>query len=206
MKLFCVRHGETFHNLEGRIQGQTNSRLSPLGLRQCEAVADRLAAQSIDAIVSSPLERAIDSAQVVADKVGVTLATDPRLMEINAGIFQGLTWSEINDRYTAEAARWKTQDPDFRIPQGESRRDVMLRAQAAFDAIRATGKRSVVVLGHGGSLSAALKSLLGIPAERNPFTLANGSITTLVWESEVRLLALNETAHLHGLMSGDGDL
>ena len=206
MKLFCVRHGETFYNLEGRIQGQTNSRLSPLGQRQCEAVALRLVDQAIDAVVSSPLERAIDSAQVIADKVGVTLATDPRLMEINAGIFQGLTWPEINDRYAAEAARWKTQDPDFRIPQGESRRDVMLRAQAAFDAIRATGKRSVVVLGHGGSLSAALKSLLGIPAERNPFTLANGSITTLVWESEVRLLALNETAHLHGLMSGDGDL
>ena len=206
MKLFCVRHGETFYNLEGRIQGQTNSRLSPLGQRQCEAVAGRLVDQAIDAVISSPLERAIDSAQVIADKVGVTLATDPRLMEINAGIFQGLTWPEINDRYSAEAARWKTQDPDFRIPQGESRRDVMLRAQAAFDAIRASGKRSVVVLAHGGSLSAALKSLLGIPPERNPFTLANGSITTLVWESEVRLLALNETGHLHGLMSGDGDL
>ena len=186
MKLFCVRHGETFHNLEGRIQGQTNSRLSPLGQRQCEAVADRLAAQSIDAIVSSPLERAIDSAQVVADKVGVTLATDPRLMEINAGIFQGLTWSEINDRYAAEAARWKTQDPDFRIPQGESRRDVMLRAGPRLTRSVA-GHRPVVVLAHGGSLSAGLESLLGIPPQRNPFTLANGSISTLIWESEVRL-------------------
>ena len=206
MKLFCVRHGETFYNLEGRIQGQSNSHLSPLGRRQCEAVADVLAEQQIDAIYSSPFARAVESAQCVADKLQLPIATDPRLMEINAGIFQGHTWGEINEQFADAAALWRKQDPDYRIPGGESRRDVMLRARDAFFAIREAGHSQVVVMAHGGSLSAALKGVLEIPAEHNPFTFSNGSISTIQWEAEVKLLMLNETGHLHGLESGDGDL
>jgi broad specificity phosphatase PhoE len=191
MKLFCVRHGETLFNLEGRIQGQSDSRLSPLGRRQCEAVAASLAPAGIEAIVASPLERARESAQVVADRLGLAVTLDPRLMEINAGVFQGLTWAEIEERYPQEAVQWRGQDPDFRIPRGESRRDVMTRARAAFEAIREQG----FVLAHGGSLSAALKSLLSIPPERNPFSFSNGSISTLLWAGEVKLLSFNETGH-----------
>ncbi len=61
-------------------------------------------------------------------------------------------------------------------------------------------------MAHGGSLSAAFKALLEIPAERNPFTLGNGSISTVLWEKEFKLLALNETAHLRDATSGDGEL
>ncbi len=206
MKLFCIRHGETVYNLEGRIQGQADSHLSPLGRRQCEAVADALAEQAIDVIVASPLARAVESARILADKLRLEVVTDPRLMEINAGIFQGHTWPEINDRFPEVAAEWRKADPDFRIPGGESRRDVMLRAGAALEAIRQSDGNTVAVMAHGGSLSAGLKVLLGIPAERNPFTFSNGSISTLTWESEIKVHTLNETSHLHDLMSGDGDL
>jgi probable phosphoglycerate mutase len=206
MKLLCVRHGETFYNLEGRIQGQSDSQLSPLGRRQCEAVATALAGLDIDAVVASPLSRALESAQCVADKLRLSVATDPRLMEINAGIFQGHTWAEINERFPQEAARWRSGDPDFRIPGGESRRDVMVRARAAFLAIREHGIRQAVVMAHGGSLSAGLKALLDIPAEHNPFAFSNGSISTVLWEGEVKLLSLNDTSHLDHLTSGDGEL
>lgn len=206
MKLFCVRHGETLYNLEGRIQGQSDSHLSPLGRRQCQAVAAALAGEQIDAIIASPLSRAVESAQCVADRFRLEVITDPRLMEINAGIFQGHTWPEINERFSAEAARWRSQDPDFRIPGGESRRDVMTRARQAFCSLREAGYRQAVVLAHGGSLSAALKSLLDIPAEHNPFTFSNGSISTIAWENEFKLLSLNETSHLHHATSGDGEL
>lgn len=206
MKLFCVRHGETLYNLEGRIQGQSDSHLSPLGRCQCQAVAEALAKFEIDALIARPLARAMESAQCVADFLQLTVLTDQRLMEINAGIFQGHTWAEISERFPVDAARWRSQDPDFRIPGGESRRDVMLRAGDAFSAIRAAGYRRAIVMAHGGSLSAALKALLEIPVRHNPFTFSNGSITTLDWESNVKLLALNETGHLHSLTSGDGEL
>ncbi len=206
MKLFCVRHGETFYNLAGRIQGQSDSELSPLGQRQCQAVAEALGTLAVDAIIASPLRRAFDSAQRVADKLKVPVQVDPRLMEIHAGIFQGLCWDEIDRRFPAEAARWRSQDPDYRIPEGESRRDLMDRARDAFCAIREAGYRQAIVVAHGGSLSAAFKAHLEIPPGRNPFSLDNGSISTVVWEKDFRLLSLNERGHLPDDRSGEGDL
>lgn len=206
MKLFCVRHGETVFNFAGRIQGQFDSQLSPLGRRQCQAVADALGELAIDAVIASPLSRALESAKVIADKLKLSVEVEPRLMEIHAGVFQGHSWDDIDKKFPAEAARWRSQDPDYRIPEGESRRDLMLRSCEAFRAIREAGYRQAIVVGHGGSLSAALKGLLEIPATRNPFSLNNGSISTVVWEKDFRLLTLNETGHLREAHSSGGDL
>jgi broad specificity phosphatase PhoE len=206
MILYCVRHGETVFNAAGRIQGQTDSELSPLGRRQCQAVAAVFARQPIGAIYSSPLRRAREGALCVAEQLGLMVCEDDRLMEIHAGIFQGLDWADIESRYPREAAAWRSQDPDFRIPQGESRRDLMLRMAAAFADIREAGHQQAVVVAHGGSLAAGFKSLLEIPAHRNPFTLGNGSISKLSWEHDVKLLSLNLTDHLGGALGGGGDL
>jgi len=206
MILYCVRHGETVFNAAGRIQGQTDSELSELGRSQCRAVATAFAGQPIDAIYSSPLRRAREGAACVAEQLGLPVREDDRLMEIHAGIFQGLDWADIQVRYPREAAAWRTQDPDFRIPGGESRRDLMQRMGAALRDIRESGVRQVIIVAHGGSLSAGLKVLLEIPAQRNPFTLGNGSISTLVWDHDVKLLTLNLTDHLNGAIGGGGDL
>ncbi|HEX3726214.1 MAG TPA: histidine phosphatase family protein [Pirellulales bacterium] len=206
MKIFCARHGETLHNVAGRIQGQSNSQLSPLGRRQCQALAEALAGFEIDAIISSPLSRALETAQCVAERLQLDVQLDERWMEIHAGIFQGFGWHELDARFPAEYQRWRSQDPDYRIPGGESRRDLMLRTEQALGDIREAGYRQAVVIAHGGSLSAALKALLGIPAGRNPFTLANASISTVLWEKEFKLLSLNDTAHLAGAVSEGADL
>lgn len=206
MKLFCVRHGETLYNLAGRIQGQSDSELSELGRRQCQAVADALAGVECDAVIASPLSRARESAACIADRLKLPVRLEPRLMEINAGIFQGHCWTEIDQQFPEEAAKWRSQDPDYRIPGGESRRDLMERSRAALEAVRQLDVRTAIVVAHGGSLTAAFKAMLEVPPSRNPFTLQNGSISTLVWNGEVKLLSLNVTAHLHGLTSGGGDL
>jgi probable phosphoglycerate mutase len=206
MNLYCVRHGETTFNKSHRIQGQLDSELSALGRRQCEAVAEVLGCMPCDAVISSPLRRAQETAQYLADKLKLELKFEPRLMEINAGIFQGHSWHELDEKFPQEAARWKSHDPDYQIPGGESRRQLMVRTGDAFRAIREAGYAHVIVVAHGGSLSAALKSLLGVPAERSPFELGNGSISRIEWNKEFKLLTLNETAHLHGLESSGGDL
>ena len=72
----------------------------------------------------------------MADQLGLPVREDDRLMEIHAGIFQGLDWADIQVRYPREAAAWRTQDPDFRIPEGESRRDLMYRMAAVLADIR----------------------------------------------------------------------
>jgi broad specificity phosphatase PhoE len=208
MLFHCLRHGQTEFNASGRIQGQLDSPLSELGYRQCVAAAEALAEESIDAIYASPLRRAADSARAIADRLKLEVQFDDRLMEINAGMFQGHNWSDIEQLHPDEARLWRTQDPDYRIPGGESRRDVMDRVQAAFLAIRTAEHQQVVVVAHGGSLSAAFKALLEIPARRNPFNLQNGSLSRLMWTTngDVKLLSLNEVDHLHGVEGSGGEL
>jgi probable phosphoglycerate mutase len=203
MILYLVRHGESAYNAEGRIQGQADIPLSPLGRRQSVAVAAGFRGLEIDAIYSSPLSRALETARPVAAELGLEPRTDKRLMEINAGIFQGLIWPEIHERYPQYGEAWKSQDPDFRIPEGESRRELMQRAEAVLQSIREADHRTVIVVAHGGVLTAGLKALLGVPAERNPFSLYNGSINMADWQVQFRLVTLNQMEHL---VTGGEDL
>ncbi|HVW37200.1 MAG TPA: histidine phosphatase family protein [Pirellulales bacterium] len=197
MILYCVRHGESTYNVEGRLQGQSDEpRLSPLGQRHAAALAAALARLPIEAIYASPLTRAMETARPLADALKLPIETDDRLKEINIGVFQGLLAAEIGDVHPEATARWRSSDADFRIPGGESRRDLMQRAAAAFEAIREKSHRQVAVVAHGGVLAAALKALLNVPAERNPFMLYNGSISRIEWETQVKLMTLNQTDHL----------
>jgi broad specificity phosphatase PhoE len=196
MLIYCIRHGESCYNAEGRLQGQSHTPLSPLGLRQADAVAAALADKPIEAIYTSPLPRAAQTAAAVAGPHKLTPVADPRLMEINVGVFQDLLHAEIADRYPAETALWRGSDPDYRIPGGESRRDLMVRGRAAFDAIAAGGQKTVAVVSHGGLLAAIFKSILGVSAERNPFSLYNTSVSQIVIGREFKLLTLNNVDHL----------
>lgn len=206
MFLYLIRHGETEFNASGRIQGQSDSRLSDVGRRQCELVAKVLEHVALDAVYTSPLQRAVESARCLAEPRGLELMVEPLLMEINAGIFQGLDWDEINTRYPAESKLWKSHDPDFRIPNGETRREVMVRARDALDGIRQTAHRHVAIVAHGGWISSAIKSLLEVPAHLAPFELDNGSISRVSWGKQIKLLTLNETAHLGELRRKGGEL
>jgi broad specificity phosphatase PhoE len=206
MILYCIRHGQTLFNAAGRIQGQSDTELSPLGLQQCDAVAKALVGRGVEVVYSSPLRRALEGARCIAEALEVELRVDPRLMEINAGIFQGLDWAEIDKLHPEHSKQWRSQDPEFRIPGGESRRELMHRAGEVFAAIRAAHHDAAIIVSHGGLLSAALKVLLEIPAQRNPFSLMNGSITKLSWDSEAKLLTYNDTAHLAGLEGNGGEL
>src|SRR5262245_3239672 len=132
MKLYCVRHGETVYNATGRVQGQNEAELSPLGWEQCKATARELAEVSFDAIIASPLRRARGTATCIAEALGMSVEWDDRLKELHAGVFTELCWNELDTHYPVEAARWRSQDPEFRIPGGESRLDLMERSAAVF--------------------------------------------------------------------------
>jgi 2,3-bisphosphoglycerate-dependent phosphoglycerate mutase len=196
MILYLIRHGESLYNAEERVQGQADVALSPLGLLQADAIAGALAAEAIDAVFASPLRRAMQTAEPIAARLGLAIHCDDRLKEIHAGIFQGLLWDEIEAKFPDAARLWREQQPDFVIPEGESRRALMERGRAVFESIRESPFHRVAVVSHGGILSAALKSLLRIPAEINPFSLYNASISVLAWNEKIKLLSLNDLDHL----------
>ncbi len=96
MKLYCVRHGETVYNLDHRIQGQFDSELSPLGRQQCQAVADVAVRPGVRRGDFQPLEAVGGKRRYIADKLQLEVKFDPRLKEINAGVFQGHRWPELD--------------------------------------------------------------------------------------------------------------
>ena len=209
MLLYLVRHGESTYNAEGRIQGQSDAPLSELGHRQSRAVAESLAALPIDALYSSPLRRARQTADPIAARLKLSVHEDRRLMELDAGEFEGRLRSELADAYPAELARWLSGDEDFAIPGGESRRQLAERGSAVLRDIAAAGHRQVVVVTHGGLLSATLRSLLNLPEPLPPFAFQNGSITRVAadGQGQFNLVAFNEIGHLRDLgVSRGGDL
>jgi probable phosphoglycerate mutase len=196
MNLYLIRHGESQYNAEGRIQGQINIPLSELGHRQSRAIADAFHSLKIDAVFASPLQRAAQTAQPLAERLGLKAIYDDRLREIHAGIFQSLRWDEIEAQYPQYAMPWKNQEADFIIPGGESRRQLMARGTAVLEWIRTQPFDNVAVVAHGGILAGALKGLLSIPCEKSPFVLFNASISRITWHKYVQLTTLNQIDHL----------
>ena len=209
MLQILIRHGESLSNREGRVQGQANVKLSDTGRQQAAAVAAWCKSQSFPnqscELWSSPLCRAQETAEVIGTAIGLPVQLEDKLVELNAGVFQGHLWDDLADRFPEAVARWRSGDVDFQIPGGESRRQLAERGRHALELLSVRPVRSMIIVAHGGVLTAALgllvgreHSLLAEVAER-PFTrlpaLGDCSVSQLKWPGP-ELLSFNETDHL----------
>ncbi len=164
--LIAIRHGETEWNSQGRFQGHLNSALNREGLAQAEALAERLAGERFDLLLSSDLGRALETARVIAMRSGHEIVVDPRLRERNMGIFQGLTPAEAVARHPDEYARFRTGDPDYVIPEGESMRQFFGRSVACFTELAARhAGRTLAAITHGGVLAMLYRHARAMPLE-----------------------------------------
>jgi broad specificity phosphatase PhoE len=210
MRQYLVRHGESVYNLEGRVQGQEDIELSARGHEQARLIAawSRTlsdGAATIGEIWSSPLRRARETAAVIAAALGLPLMVEERLCELHAGIFQGHLWADLETTFPEELSRWRSGDEHYAIPGGESRAQLAARGRSALETLACRSTPGMIVVAHGGVLTAALGSLMGrehpllAAAVERPFprlpTLANCSVTQLEWPGP-RLVAFNETGHL----------
>jgi broad specificity phosphatase PhoE len=150
--LFLVRHGETDWNLERRWQGHADPPLNGTGRRQAEALAASLAGRGIDAIWSSDLARARETAEVVAERLCSTVRLDARLREVDVGEWSGLTTAEVERRYPEglrrRAAGWTGWE------SGEDYGAMGERVVEALLAIAAGGSSRALVVTHGGPMGA----------------------------------------------------
>ena len=153
------RHGQTTWNAEHRFQGQTDIPLDATGEEQAEQAARRLATLRPDALFSSDLTRAQQTAAPLARLVGLPVILDKDLRERFGGDWEGLADAEIRERYPAERATWNP-------PNGEPTAAVADRVAAACVRIAdslAEGQLAVVV-GHGAALRLGIERILGLPA------------------------------------------
>jgi ribonuclease H / adenosylcobalamin/alpha-ribazole phosphatase len=195
-----LRHGQTPLSTERRFAGTGDIELTETGVRQAKLAGERLAARGdIDVIVTSPLQRASQTAAEVAATTGAPVVADDDLRETDFGAWEGLTFAEAQQRWPDEVTAWLA-DPAVAPPEGESFTAVGVRVRAALD--RLLGQypgQTVLVVSHVTPIKTLLtEALLAPPAALHRMFLDVGSLNEVHWFSDgpAVVRSLNDTGHL----------
>jgi len=187
--LVVVRHGETDWNRVRRLQGHTDIALNDAGIEQASRLAAALAGESIGAIHSSDLARALATAGPVAAALGVPVVRDARLRERHYGILEGHTFEEIARLHPDEADRMVVRDPNHTIEGGESAETFQRRVVASITAIARTEAAArgpgaaILIVTHGGVLDMLYRHAhdIALDVER-PCAIPNAVINRLTFD------------------------
>jgi probable phosphoglycerate mutase len=202
-RIIAIRHGETAWNVETRLQGHLDIDLNDKGRWQAQQLGQALADEEISHIYSSDLQRAMATAQAVAQYnhylASPKVHTHTGLRERGFGSFEGLTYAEVETRWPEESERWRKRDPDFAPPGGETPVQVRQRVAETLDALasRHAGEQ-IVLVAHGGIMDVlyrlATQQDIGAP---RTWTLGNAAINRLLWTPEgMTLVGWADTRHL----------
>ena len=162
--LLLARHGQSDWNAARRWQGFADRRLTEKGRAQAVELAERLADIALDAVYSSDLRRARETAEAVARAQGLEVQTDPRLREVNVGSWEGLTREEAEQRFPEGFRRWRAGGTGW--DDGETYGEMSARVVAAVDEIaRRHDPGRVLIVAHGGPIRAMHAAALGLEVE-----------------------------------------
>jgi broad specificity phosphatase PhoE len=184
--ILLVRHGETDWNRDRRIQGQSDPPLNDAGREQARALAHRLAGHEIDAVYASDLRRARETAEILAAQLGLPVAVDPELRELDFGRWEGHTVEELEASFPEAFARW-TRGGEAVWDGGETHAAMAERVRAAvrrLASVHAGGR--ILLVAHGGPVRVLLMDAEGLdyPAARREFRrIANCDMSEIAVEN-----------------------
>jgi len=196
MNLLLIRHGQTNWNLEQRFQGQSDIPLNETGRKQAQALAEQLAAEPFDAVYSSDLQRATETADIIR-KSG--FQPDARLREVNFGDWEGLTYDEIKSKHPDTLAAWESDIFKNAPPHGETLEGLAIRVQSMLDELREKhDDQTVLIVAHGGVLQTLICLALKLPPTMYwQFHLSTASLSEVAFYPAGAILnSLNDTSHL----------
>ena len=201
VEIILIRHGLTLWNRDARIQGISDVELAPEGLRQAELLAKNFPFDKVDAVYSSDLSRAKNTAQFVADKFNLTVQTTAALREVDFGIWEGKYFSDL-EKYEADKLKiFHTKPDELKLDGAETFQQAQARAMNGIKKIAALhegGESRVVCVAHGSINRLILAAILEIP--RNNIwrlTQFNTAINILrVDDGNFTVQLINGTAHL----------
>ncbi|HTE51966.1 MAG TPA: histidine phosphatase family protein [Kofleriaceae bacterium] len=193
--VFLIRHGVTSWHAEGRVLGQRDVPLSPEGVGQAESAARALSGVKLGEVLSSPLQRAVQTAEIIGRDADIEVARDPRLIDFKLGKWTGMSYAEITA--TSEYQRFLREPEAVGIPGGESLLEIQRRAVAAVDQALsdAPSGDAVAIVTHAGVIRVLLSHYMGSPpANYHRIRVSPGSISILSFADDrelPRVLAVN---------------
>jgi broad specificity phosphatase PhoE len=201
--VIIIRHGQSQGNAQGRFGGHTDTPLSARGRKQAEATARALAAEKLDAIYSSDLPRAIETASPLARLTGAPLITTDAFRERSVGVMEGLTFEEAAEQYPEQYQALLHRDFEHVLEGGESYRQTLDRAAGKLDEVieKHRGGR-VAVFTHTGAICILILHLMGAldAPELKPVWIATANCGIARFDLRddgfVRVITINDTRHL----------
>ncbi len=190
-EVYLVRHGETEWNLTGRRQGQLDSLLSESGMIEVQRTAKRIESLPVDGVFSSPLGRAISTAQTYAHALGKTITAVDDLRELDHGDMAGMTNEEIERAFPGELARRSRDKYQWRFPSGESYADADLRAASALRQVAESGRSRPLVVTHEMIARMLLRNLLDLEPKE---ALTLGLLHSVIYRVHVESKTVIEIA------------
>lgn len=162
LKLIFVRHGETKHNVAGLYYGWDDSALTERGVLQAQEVSEKLKKQKIDYIISSDLDRTMKTAEIINQYHNIDITVKKDLREINFGLWEGLSYKEIKEKYPKELKKWENDWIDCKALEGESVRQMYGRVTKEVQKIINEYKTgNVLIVSHAGCIRVMLAYLIG---------------------------------------------
>ena len=200
MILFLVRHGETESNRQGLALGRADVPLNERGRWQAGRLAEALAGELLSTVYSSPLLRTLHTAEAIAEKHGLPVQIEPRLIEMDIGEADGMTFAEVRARFPGLLEAWVGPDgPERPMPGGERLLDVQRRAWKTVQHLASVHpEQSVCVVTHNFVILSILASALGVDLahfRRLRHSVAAVSVLD-IRADRARLQRLNDTCHL----------
>jgi len=162
IEIILVRHGETDWNANEVFRGRIDVELNETGGKQAEFLAKYLSSVKTDAIYSSPLKRALHTAEVIAQRAKTEVKTAPGLIDFDYGIWQGLPHQEVKDKYKELYAEWVSHPEQVKMPGGESLDAVRKRALVVVDEVVNKYKGTVILVSHRVVNKVLICALLGL--------------------------------------------
>ncbi|MFV0593410.1 MAG: histidine phosphatase family protein [Draconibacterium sp.] len=179
-EITIVRHGETNWNVQQRIQGQRNSPLSENGILQAELAANALAKREFDILISSDLERAVETAKIINTQLALPCKYNAALRERSFGIVEGMNFAEMKQQYPDQYQSYKSRDPKFAFSGGESLEQLFARVTTEIENIAGEyADQKVLLVSHGLVLEMMMYKTFNISLEQpRVFSINNSSISS----------------------------
>lgn len=199
-RIYLARHGTTVLTVEDRFAGETDVALSEIGRRDARAIGARLASERIAAFYASTLERALETARLIAEPHGMSVVARPELREMSHGRWESKTRADVERLYPEEYAQWEADPFSFAPEGGETGREVTERAfPALLDIVASHPEEQVVVVSHKATIRLLICALIGVePREyRDRLDQSPGALNILDFREppRARLALFNDTSH-----------
>ena len=200
-KIILVRHCEALGNTQSLFQGHTDCEISGNGEVQLELLGLRCRNMPIDAIYSSPLKRAYITACAINRYHNLPIQIDPRLIEINGGVWEGVSWDELPRLYPEETENWNKRPHEFAPQDGEPMREVYSRMwNGVIEIVRSNPNKTVCITSHGCAIRNFLCHAMGLPIEQlNEIGWCdNTAISIIEFDEELncKVVMMNDASHL----------